>query len=453
METTKRQGAAAIAKRVVTSLPFILLVAVAIGLGLGQLASAEVIAVAATVGDVLRQVIMFCVPLIIIGFIAPSIAKLGENVSRILGVALLAAYLSTLGAALLSMAAGFGIIPHLTLGAGTEALREVPDLEFPLDIPAIMPVTSALALALMLGLAAVWARASRFTALLVEFQRMVLAMVTKIVIPILPFFVVCTFATLAYEGALTSQLPVFLVVIGIVLVGHFVWLGVLYGVAGMYSRTNPWEVLRHYGSAYLTAVGTMSSAATLGVALECAGQAKTLRRDMVSFGIPLFANIHLCGSVLTEVFFCMVVSQVLYGSLPSVPTMLLFCVLLGVFAIGAPGVPGGTVMASLGLVTGLLGFDGAGTALVLTVFALQDSFGTACNVTGDGALTLILTGYANRRNMPDAMAPAEVAFFDGEIAEGSGVGRGKPADEGATSVAGAEARAEAEAFAARGERL
>ena len=389
METTKR-GGAAILKQAVTSLPFILLVAVAAGLGIGSVASAEVIAVVATIGDVLRQVIVFCVPLIIVGFIAPSIAKLGENVSRILGVALLAAYLSTLGAALLSMVAGFGIIPHLTLAGGAEALREVPSLEFPLDIPAIMPVTSALALALMLGLAAVWAKAARFTALLVEFQRMVLAIVVKIVIPILPFFIVCTFAGLAWEGTLTSQLPVFLVVIAIVLVGHFVWLGVLYGAAGAYSRTNPWEVLRHYGSAYLTAVGTMSSAATLGVALECAGQAKTLRRDMVSFGIPLFANIHLCGSVLTEVFFCMVVSQILYGALPGLPTMLLFCVLLGVFAIGAPGVPGGTVMASLGLVTGLLGFDGAGTALVLTVFALQDSFGTACNVTGDGAIAVIV---------------------------------------------------------------
>ena len=432
METTKR-GGAAILKQVVTSLPFILLVAVAAGLGIGSVASAEVIAVVATIGDVLRQVIVFCVPLIIVGFIAPSIAKLGENVSRILGVALLAAYLSTLGAALLSMAAGFGIIPHLTLAEGAEALREVPSLEFPLDIPSIMPVTSALALALMLGLAAVWAKASRFTALLVEFQRMVLAIVVKIVIPILPFFIVCTFAGLAWEGALTSQLPVFLVVIAIVLVGHFVWLGVLYGAAGAYSRTNPWEVLRHYGSAYLTAVGTMSSAATLGVALECAGQAKTLRRDMVSFGIPLFANIHLCGSVLTEVFFCMVVSQILYGALPSLPTMLLFCVLLGVFAIGAPGVPGGTVMASLGLVTGLLGFDGAGTALVLTVFALQDSFGTACNVTGDGALTLILTGYANRHEVADAMVPADEAFFDGEVAEAAGAGRGKPAGEGATS--------------------
>ena len=122
---------------------------------------------------------------------------------------------------------------------------------------------------------------------------------------------------------------------------------------------------------------------------------------MVNFGIPLFANIHLCGSVLTEVFFVMTVSKVLYGTIPSVGTMLIFCLLLGVFAIGAPGVPGGTVMASLGLITGVLGFDATGTALMLTVFALQDSFGTACNVTGDGALTMILSGFARKHNIEE----------------------------------------------------
>ena len=150
----------------------------------------------------------------------------------------------------------------------------------------------------------------------------------------------------------------------------------------------------------MTAVGTMSSAATLSVALECAKKSKPpLREDMVNFGIPLFANIHLCGSVMTETFFVMVVSKMLYGEFPSPAKMILFCILLGVFAIGAPGVPGGTVMASLGLITGALMFDETGTALMLTIFALQDSFGTACNVTGDGALTLILTGYAKKHKI------------------------------------------------------
>ena len=176
---------------------------------------------------------------------------------------------------------------------------------------------------------------------------------------------------------------------------------ILYLIAGAYSGKSPWEVVRHYGPAYLTAVGTMSSAATLSVALDCARKSKVLRRDLVDFGIPLFANIHLCGSVLTEVFFCMTISKMLYGQLPSLGTMILFCLLLGIFAIGAPGVPGGTVMASLGLITGVLMFDDAGTALMLAIFALQDSFGTACNVTGDGALTLFLTGYAEKHHIAE----------------------------------------------------
>ena len=198
----------------------------------------------------------------------------------------------------------------------------------------------------------------------------------------------------------------FLAVILIVMVGHYIWLAVLYGVAGAYSGRSGIEVVKHYGPAYLTAVGTMSSAATLAVALDCARKSKNLRPDMVDFGIPLFANIHLCGSVLTEVFFVMTVSKVLYGQLPSPGRMVLFCLLLGVFAIGAPGVPGGTVMASLGLIEGVLFFGQDGTALMLAIFALQDSFGTACNVTGDGALTLILTGYAEKHGIKEQSVKA-----------------------------------------------
>ena len=200
---------------------------------------------------------------------------------------------------------------------------------------------------------------------------------------------------------ITKQLPVFLQVILIVMAGHYLWMALLYALAGAYSGKNPLEVVKHYGPAYITAVGTMSSAATLAVALRCAGKSKVLRRDMVDFGIPLFANIHLCGSVLTEVFFVMTVSQILYGRIPDLSTMILFCLLLGVFAIGAPGVPGGTVMASLGLITGVLLFDATGTGLMLTIVALQDSFGTACNVTGDGALTLMLTGYADKHHIEE----------------------------------------------------
>lgn len=395
-------------KKILKSLPFQLLLGVIIGIVLGLISNEAVMNVIVTIKFVLGELINFCVPLIVIGFIAPSITKLGKNASRILGVAVLLAYVSSVLAALGSMAAGYGLIPHLSIVSEVDGLKELPEIVFQLEIPQIMSVMSALAFSILIGLATTWIKAETVIRLLDEFQQIVLMIVSKIVIPILPVFIALTFWSLAYEGTITKQLPVFLKVVLIVMVGHFIWMAVLYAVGGIYSGNNPWKVVKHYGPAYITAVGTMSSAATLAVALKCARKSEpVLRDDMVSFGIPLFANIHLCGSVLTEVFFVMTVSQILYGKLPSVGTMILFCALLGVFAIGAPGVPGGTVMASLGLITGVLGFDATGTALMLTIFALQDSFGTACNVTGDGALTMILTGYAKRHNIEEQVGTVE----------------------------------------------
>ena len=362
-------------KKLFNNLPFRLLLGIIIGVILGQVFPESVMKVVVTLQYIMGQLITFCVPLIIIGFIAPSITKLGKNASRLLGVAIVIAYVSSVCAALMSSGAGYALIPHLSIDTEVAGLRTLPGVVFELNIPQIMSV--------FLG----------------EFQNIVLDIVGKIIIPMLPFYIAATFCNLSYEGMITHQLPAFIQIILIVMAGHYIWLAVLYLLAGAYSGKNPWEVLRHYGPAYLTAVGTMSSAATLAVALDCARKSKVLRKDMVSFGIPLFANIHLCGSVLTEVFFCMTISKILYGHLPSIGTMLLFCALLGIFAIGAPGVPGGTVMASLGLITGVLMFDDAGTALMLAIFALQDSFGTACNVTGDGALTLMLTGYAEKHGI------------------------------------------------------
>ena len=377
-----------------------LLICAALGIILGQYLPEVAMNFVVTVKYVLNQLIVFCVPLIIIGFIAPSITKLGNNASRLLGIAVSIAYVSSIGAAFFACASGYILIPHISIVSEVEGLKELPEVVFQLNIPQIMPVMSALVFSMLLGLAATWTKAKVITEVLDEFQKIVLEIVTKIVIPLLPIFIGFTFCCLSYEGTITKQLPVFILVVVIVMIGHYIWLALLYGIAGIYAGKNPLNVIRNYGSAYLTAVGTMSSAATLAVALQCAKKSEpTLRDDMVDFGIPLFANIHLCGSVLTEVFFVMIVSKILYGHIPSVGQMILFCLLLGIFAIGAPGVPGGTVMASLGLITGVLGFDESGTALMLTIFALQDSFGTACNVTGDGALTLMLTGYVEKHKL------------------------------------------------------
>ena len=400
-----------------SSLPFKLLCALAVGIGVGLALSAmdgtaiasALLNIIVTVKFITSQFINFCVPLIIIGFIAPSITRLGNNASRMLIVALCIAYISSIGAAFFATGAGFTILPFLNISPEVDGLKALPPVVFELTIPQIMPVMSALFFSVLVGLSAAWNGSRLITEILEEFQEIVLSIVTKFVIPVLPVLIGCTFCTLAYEGTITKQLPIFLIIIVIVMIGHYIWLALLYGIAGAYSGKNPMQVLKNYGPAYMTAVGTMSSAATLSVALECAKKSEPpLRDDLVSFGIPLFANIHLCGSVMTETFFVMAVSKMLYGEFPSPAKMILFCLLLGVFAIGAPGVPGGTVMASLGLITGVLGFDENGTALMLTIFALQDSFGTACNVTGDGALTLFLTGYAEKHGIAEVSPEDEL---------------------------------------------
>ncbi|RPF47535.1 Na+/H+-dicarboxylate symporter [Hydrogenoanaerobacterium saccharovorans] len=386
-------------KKVLNSLIFKLLVGVFLGAVIGLYSPVWLMNIIVTVKSLFGQIIFFIVPLIIIGFIAPSIAKLKSNASKLLTLAIVLAYVSSVGAATLSTIAGYTIIPHLTIQPAADGLRELPKLIFDLQIPPVMSVMSALMFSIVIGLATAWTKSDLFEKLLDQFQNIVLTIVSKIVIPILPLFIGTTFATLAYEGSITKQVPVFISVILIVIVGHFIWMALLYGVAGAYSGKNPARVFKHYGPAYLTAVGTMSSAATLPVALTSARKSDALRSDIIDFGVPLFANIHLCGSVLTETFFVMTVSQILYGKLPSVSSMIIFIILLGIFAIGAPGVPGGTVMASLGLISSVLLFDEAGLALMLTIFALQDSFGTACNVTGDGALTLILTGFVEKHHI------------------------------------------------------
>jgi len=393
-------------KKLFSSLPAKLLIGIICGIIIGLIVPESVMKVLVPIKNIMGQVINFIVPLIVIGFIAPSITKLGGNATKLLGVALIIAYLSSVLAALMSTAAGYVLIPIMNTAKEAAQLKELPADIFALGIPQIMPVMSALVFSVLIGLAAVWTKAETITKVLDEFQKIVLDLVAKIVIPILPFFICLTFVNLAYEGTITKQLPIFLMAVVVVLVGHFIWMAVLYAVAGAYSKKNPMEVVKHYGPAYITAVGTMSSAATLSVALQCAHKSKVLRKDMVDFGIPLFANIHLCGSVLTETFFVMIVHLLLKGELPSVGTMILFCSLLAVFAIGAPGVPGGTVMASLGIVTSILFPESAelaanATGLLLAIFAIQDSFGTACNVTGDGALALILTGYCEKHGLAE----------------------------------------------------
>ena len=287
------------------------------GIVIGMMCNEAVINVIQSIKYVLNQVISFMVPLIVLGFIAPAITRMGNRANKMLGVILALAYFSSVGAALFATIAGYIIIPNLNIASNVAGGKELPELIFKLDIN--------------------------------------------------------PFATLSYEGTIIKSVPVFLIIIIIAIVGHFIWLTILYSIAGIVSKKNPARVFKHYGPAYFTAVGTMSSAATLPVALKCAGKSDALDKDIVNFAIPMGATIHLCGSVLTETFFVMTISKILYGQLPAIGTMILFVILLGIFAVGAPGVPGGTVVASLGIIISVLGFNDDGTALILAIFALQDN--------------------------------------------------------------------------------
>ena len=373
-----------------------LLIAVIVGIVAGFYVDGTVLSAIVSLKHVSGQVIFFLVPLIILGFIAPSIAHLRSNASKMLLFAFGIAYLSSIGASFFGAAVGYQVIPHLDIASDANALKALPENMLKIDIPPVMNVMTALVLAALIGLATAWVKSDEFSRLLDTFQKMVLELVKKILLPVLPVFIFSNFCILSYQGAVTKQLPVFISILLVVIVCHYIWLALLYGIASIYSRKNGWNVLKYYGPAYLTALGTMSSAATLGVALHCAHKSPILRKEISDVTVPLFANIHLCGSILTETVFVMTVSKLMYGTLPDPFTLVLFILLLGLFAIGAPGVPGGTVLASLGLIISVLQFDEASTALLLTIFALQDSFGTACNVAGDGALTLITDTYEKK---------------------------------------------------------
>lgn len=386
-------------KRLLSSTTIKLFLGVVGGVIIGLLASEDVIGFILPIKHILGQIIFFLIPLIIFGFITPSITRLKRNASKLLGISLLLAYVSCIGSASLGAFVGYMAIPLLNITPDAGVTNVVPEMLFKLDIPPLMSVLSALIFAFLIGLSVIWTNASKIEAALYEFQSLIFALVKKVLIPILPFFIAANFSILAYEGTLASRLPVFLAILLITVLCHIIWLSFLYISSGIYAGINPWKVLKYYGPVVLTALGTQSSAASLGVAIEQTKKSPVLKSDIRDFSIPLLGNIHFPGSILDVVFLSLAVSQLLYGAMPDVSKLLVFIPLLGIFAIAAPGLPGGTLITSLGLIHAVLGIDEAGIALMITIFALLDSFGTTHNITSDGALTLTLSAYSDKNNL------------------------------------------------------
>ncbi|MCL2847026.1 MAG: dicarboxylate/amino acid:cation symporter [Firmicutes bacterium] len=388
-----------ILKRLSRNLIFWLVIAVSVGFTIGSFANTGVMNVFVALRHITGQLVSFIVPLVILGMIAPSIVRMGKNASRMLVFSLVLSYTLIVVVAFLATGIGYLLLPMIGITEDTGALNTLPANLLQLNFPVIMPAISALVLSILVGLAVVWTKSERTAKLMEEFHEMTKVIIRRVMIPVIPIFIGAIFATMAFEGRFVQHLPSYFQLILIAIATQFIWLGLIYGGAALYTRKNPFHVLRHYGRPYLTAFGTMSSAATLGVVIENVGREKSLNPHAVKFGIPFFANVFLVSSALTMTLFVMGISLFVYGALPSFGTMILFNFLLGVFIVAAPGVPGGSVVASLALVTAVLGFTEVGAGLLIAMWALQDSFGTATNITSDGAMLMILSKYSEKRGL------------------------------------------------------
>ena len=367
-----------------------ILLGVVAGILIGNSASMPVIQALASVGFVLGQYIKFAIPLLVIAFVGKGIADFGEKAGRGLVLGLALAYTSTILAELLGFSVVSLLLPRMKIvpGSVASAVKIVPYLK--IEIAPIMPILSALVLAVVLGLGITWVGRKNLSGMLDEFHTIVLKFMKQGVIPLFPIFVATTFMELTAKGQLIPTTQAFAKVLLLIVPTQWVWLLVLYLIAGAYAKQNPFPVIKTMLPAYFTACGTMSSAATLPVQLECAHKVPFLRKDTVNFCIPLFNIAHLCGAAMAITMSAVTVSVLTTGQAPSLATFFPFILLLGFIEVAAVGVPGGSVTAALGILESVLGFTATGLGLMVALFMIQDSFGTAANVTGDAALTMIV---------------------------------------------------------------
>lgn len=386
-----------------------LLIGIIIGVLIGLYAPTAILRIMTTIGYILGQYIKFVIPLLIIAFISVGIANFGKKAGLILGVTLALAYISTLVAELLGYSIATAVLPWMKvpMGAAATATKIEPYLK--IDAPQIMGIMSALLLAIILGIGITWLPRKGLFELLEDFRDIVTRLLRTGVIPVLPYFIATVFSDLAAKGQLVPTAQVFAKMLVLIVLVQWVWLLILYGAAGAYANQNPIPVMRAMLPAYLTAFGTMSSAATLPVAWDCAKTVPSLRKDIVDFCIPICNVAHLSGAAIAITISAMTVMMLTQGQAPTLGVFLPFMILLGIIEVAALGVPGGSVTAALGILQSTLGFNDAGLAMMIALFMIQDSFGTAANVTGDGAITMIVNKYMAGRKVdtPESQTAAK----------------------------------------------
>ena len=372
-----------------------------LGIGIGLLCGANnfqvPVKMLATFSNLFGNFLSFVIPLIIIGFIVPGIASLGSKSGKGLIITTIVAYISTLAAGFAAYLVGAGILPNLIKSevALSEAGKSIEPY-FNIEIPAIMGVMSALVLAFVLGIGLSKIKNSTMLKVVDEFNSIVLMIVTNVLIPLVPLYIGCVFAKLSYSGEIFNTLKSFGVVYVILFSLQLTYIFIQYCIAGAIKRENPFKLIKNMIPAYMTAVGTQSSAATIPVTLQCVKK-NEVSEEVLDFVVPLGATIHLAGDTITLVLTSMAVMY-MNGQTPTFGMIMPFIFMLGVTMIAAPGVPGGGVMAALGLLESMLGFGAVEKPIMIALHAAQDSFGTATNVTGDGAIAIVVDYIVNKRN-------------------------------------------------------
>ncbi|MCR3903214.1 dicarboxylate/amino acid:cation symporter [Aeromonas hydrophila] len=359
------------------------------GLLLGLYAPEWVARVLFTAKTVIGQLITFTIPLIILFFIMSGIASLPKNSGKLLGKTVALSYCSTILAGLFAFTVASNLIPRLTTAAEPTAESAIKLASYiNLEIPPLFGVMSALAAAFVFGIGISATQATDLRRVADQGRDIIDRLLAKVIIPLLPFYIAGVFVEMTVEGTVFATLKTFGVVLVMAIVMHWLWLSVLFVGTGLALGRSPAQLIKNMLPAYFTALGTMSSAATIPVALQ-ASKNNGVSDGIANFTVPLCATIHLCGSTITLVT-CATAVMFLseHLAIPGINTMLPFIMMLGVIMIAAPGAPGGGVMSALGLLTSMLGFGEASIALMIALYLAQDSFGTACNVTGDGVIAL-----------------------------------------------------------------
>ncbi len=355
------------------------------------------IKILSTFSSLFSNFLSFVIPLIIIAFIVPGIATLGKNSGKVLIGTTILAYISTIIAGIIAFFIGNAFLPKLITNStliNTSSLNIDP--YFKIDIPPILNIMSALVFAFIFGIGLSRLKNSSLLKGFEEFSNIIAMVISKIIIPLVPIYIGAIFANLSITGEIFTTLKSFATVYIILFSLQVIYLVCQYSIAGTLHKKNPFKLLKNMIPAYLTAVGTQSSAATIPVNLGCVKD-NDVSEEVSKLVVPLCATIHLAGDTITLVLTSMGV-MLMKGQTPEFLTMIPFILMLGVTMVAAPGVPGGGVMAALGLLESMLGFGDLEKPIMIALHSAQDSFGTATNVTGDGALALIVDYFIKRNS-------------------------------------------------------